>query len=108
MFWENNHLYHGAGTAAMKRLNTIIGMAPREYPPSEWPHEELHTYGLGQVRTTTKFFETFGIHTKEQRVEHNLCKFVGRPMMQEFLPALRSNRMGLDYDKIQYVYVDRG
>jgi hypothetical protein len=31
---------------------------------------------------------------------------VGKPMMKEFLPALRANHMGLDYDKISYEYVD--
>ena len=64
----------------MKRLNTIIGMA--DWPTSEWPQQEKDLYGLGKVRDTEKFFKTFGIHLKEQRVEHHLCRFVGKPMMK--------------------------
>ena len=33
-------------------------------------------------------------------MEGHLCQFVGKPMMKVFKPALRRNRMGLDYDKI--------
>jgi len=105
LFWENAGSYRGVGAMAMKRLNTIIGM--EDYPESEWPHEDVHKYGLGQVRPAEKFFTTFGIHTKEQKVEDHLCRFVGRPMMKVFKPALRKNRMGLDYDRIDYVYVDK-
>jgi len=106
MFWENSGIYSGAGLAAMKRLNTIIGLNKKEYPLDEWPHEEQEKYGRGTVRTTEKFYKTFGIHVKEQRIEHHLCRFVGRPMMKEFLPALREDRMGLDYDKITYEFKD--
>mmetsp|Transcript_6566 Transcript_6566/g.13719 ORF Transcript_6566/g.13719 Transcript_6566/m.13719 type:complete len:572 (-) Transcript_6566:487-2202(-) len=106
MFWENSKLYRGAGLSAMKRLNTIIGLSKVEYPLSEYPHLEMDKYGLGTVRKTEKFYETFGIHVHEQWVEHHLCRFVGKPMMKEFLPALRSDRMGLDYDKISFVFQD--
>jgi [Skp1-protein]-hydroxyproline N-acetylglucosaminyltransferase len=104
LFWENSSRYQGAGMAAMKRLNSIIGMG--DFPASEWPQDEIHKYGLGRVRATDKFFATFGIHVKEQKVEQHLCRFVGKPMMEVFLPALRSNGMGLDYDKIHYQFKD--
>lgn len=104
LFWENGKTYAGVGMRAMKRLNNIIGMAnDRE---EDWQHDDIEKYGLGKVRDQAKFFKTFGIHTELQTVEAHLCRFVGKPMMSIFLPALRSNRMGLDYDKIDYVFVD--
>ena len=89
----------------MKRLNTLIGMA--DWPESEWPQADKELYTLGRVRTTTKFFKTFGIHVAEETVEPHLCRFVkGREMMEKFRPALRENGMGLDYDKIDFEFVD--
>jgi hypothetical protein len=67
---------------------------------------EEKKYGLGNVRTTEKFFKTFGIHTETQTVEDNLCRFVGKPMMTVFKPHLRENGMGIDYSKITFEYVD--
>lgn len=104
LFWENSKLYRGVGVKAMKRLNTIIGMA--DFPVSEWPQDDKIRYGLGHVRKAEKFFETFGIHIAEQKVEQHLCRFVGKPMMKEFLPALRADGMGIDYDKINYRFTD--
>jgi [Skp1-protein]-hydroxyproline N-acetylglucosaminyltransferase len=104
LFWEHSDIYAGSGLRAMKRLNTIIKMG--NYPPTEWVQDDIHKYGLGKIRNVEKFFKVFGIYTDEQRVEHHLCSFVGKPMMGVFLPALRQNRMGLDYDKINYVFVD--
>jgi hypothetical protein len=105
LFWENSNMYTGTGMAAMKRLNTLIHMG--DFPKDQWPQEEQEKYGLGQIRTTEKFFDTFGIHVKNQTVEQHLCRFVGKPMMREFLPKLRPNGMGIDYDKINYKYVDQ-
>ena len=104
LFWENANIYDGVGKQAMRRLNSIIGMA--NFPRTEWKQDEIHKYGLGNVRSTDKFFNTFGIHTENQTVEHHLCSFVGKPMMNIFLPALRTDRMGLDYDKINYQFKD--
>jgi len=104
LFWENQATYQGVAMAAMKRLNAIIGMA--DHDPHEWQHEDEEKYGLGKVRDTAKFFKTFGIHTETKTVEKHLCRFVGQPMMKEFLPALRENGMGIDYDKITYVFKD--
>jgi [Skp1-protein]-hydroxyproline N-acetylglucosaminyltransferase len=104
LFWENSNIYEGVGKKAMKRLNSIIGMA--NFSTSEWKQDEIHKYGLGKVRTTEKFFNVFGIHVQNQTVEHHLCSFVGKPMMKVFLPALRENHMGLDYDQINYEFKD--
>mmetsp|Transcript_22771 Transcript_22771/g.35144 ORF Transcript_22771/g.35144 Transcript_22771/m.35144 type:complete len:518 (-) Transcript_22771:86-1639(-) len=103
LFWENSGSYTGVGAEAMKRLNGIIGMGR---PGENYYKEEEQKYGMGKVRTSEKFFKTFGIHTDTETVEQNLCRFVGRPMLAEFKPKLRSNRMGIDYDKITYVFVD--
>lgn len=105
-FWENQKLYYSIGIKSMKRLNTIIQMD--DFPPNEWFMVERKKYGLGPIRTPQKFFDTFGLHVKAHRVEMNLCKFVGLPMMKEFSPFLRKDRMGLDYDKIHYKFVDQG
>lgn len=105
LFWENGQTYAGVGMRAMRRLNNIIGMA--RDGSEDWQRDEISKYGLGKVRDPAKFFKTFGIHTDTQTVEGHLCRFVGKPMMKVFLPALRENRMGLDYDKIDFVYVDQ-
>lgn len=103
LFWENASLYLGAELKAMKRLNGIIGMGN---PKDKYDHTDEMKYGLGKVRTTKKFFDTFGIHTETQTVEHNLCSFVGKPMMAVFHPHLRADRMGINYDEIDFEYKD--
>lgn len=102
-FWENAPTYRGAGKAAMQRLNGIIGIIP---PGVKYFNREEKRYGLGKLRTTEKFYKTFGIHTDTQTVEHHLCRFVGKPMMRQFLPYLRPNGMGIDYSKIDFEFVD--
>mmetsp|Transcript_21750 Transcript_21750/g.32380 ORF Transcript_21750/g.32380 Transcript_21750/m.32380 type:complete len:571 (-) Transcript_21750:1292-3004(-) len=101
LFWENARQYQGVDVKAMKRLNGIIGMGQEG---DEYDTTDQEMYGLGHVRTTEKFFETFGIHTKEQKVEEGLCTFVGKPMMSFFHPWLRKNGMGIDYDSIAFKY----
>ena len=101
LFWENAPRYGGAEMKAMKRLNGIIGMTTDPYDTTD-----QDKYGLGQIRKPDKFFETFGIHRETQTVEGNLCTFVGKPMQREFKPHLRSNRMGINYDEIDYVFVN--
>lgn len=104
-FWENQILYQYAKWPAMKRLNCLIGMA--DWPESEWPQADKELHTLGHVRTVNKFFKTFGIHVEEQTVEPNLCSFVQtNAMMEKFMPALRPNGMGIDYDKIDFEFVD--
>jgi [Skp1-protein]-hydroxyproline N-acetylglucosaminyltransferase len=102
-FWENAPMYRGAGKAAMQRLNGIIGLIP---PDVKYFDREERRYGLGKIRTTEKFYKTFGIHTDTQTVEHHLCRFVGKPMMRQMLPHLRPNGMGIDYSNIDFEFVD--
>jgi hypothetical protein len=104
LFWENSDIYRGASLQGMKRLNSLIGLI--QYPADQWPQDDKGKYGLGQIRDTAKFFKTFGIHTANNTMEPHLCRFVGKPMMRVFLPALRENRMGLDWSKIDYTFVD--
>jgi hypothetical protein len=104
LFWENSNRYPGAAGRAMKRLNGIIGMP--NSPNEVFDHTEEFKYGLGKVRTIEKFFKTFGIHTETKTVEQHLCTFVGKPMQKVFIPHLRPDGMGLDYSKIDYVFVD--
>ena len=109
MFWENQHIFRGSGVYGMNRLNAIIHMESPSIngETKDWiPTEELK-YGIGKVRDLQRFFDIFGIHVKRQTVEKHLCRFVGRPMQKEFIPFLRSNEMGLDYDRITYRFVDK-
>ncbi len=92
LFRGNQRIYAGVGMRAMHRLNTVIGM--EHYPKSQWLTDEEWTYGLGKVRNVQLFFDVFGIHVDEHRVEAHLCRFVGRPMMNIVLRMLRLNRMG--------------
>mmetsp|Transcript_20679 Transcript_20679/g.48572 ORF Transcript_20679/g.48572 Transcript_20679/m.48572 type:complete len:625 (-) Transcript_20679:165-2039(-) len=105
MFWENSQVFRASGEYGMNRLNAIIQMTNDE--TKDWIKIDLLKYGIGKVRPLEKFFQTFGIHTETQSVERNLCKFVGRPMQKEFIPSLRRNGMGLDYDKITYRFVNK-
>lgn len=93
----------------MNRLNAIIHMSSPSVngETKDWIRTDELKYGIGKVRDMQKFFDTFGIHVKEQRVEGHLCRFVGRPMQKEFIPFLRPNEMGLDYDKITYRFQDK-
>lgn len=105
-FWENEDKYPDAEVKAMKRLNSIIHS--EIYPEREWPTEDREKYGIGSVRTPEKYYKTFGIYVDgSHAIERHLCRFVGKPMMKIFKPALRDNRMGLDYEKINYQYVDQ-
>ncbi len=86
----------------MARLLGIVHMNP-EKDPSEWDHSEEAFYGLGQVRSPEKFYETFGIDVVEKKTAKNLCNFVeGGKMHRQFQPKLRSDGMGIDYNQIQY------
>ena len=108
MFWENTSAYSGSGEYGMNRLNAIIRMLPdADAGTSGWIRTDELKYGIGKVRDPQLFFDVFGIHVEERRVEKHLCKFVGRPMQKEFIPFLRENGMGLDYDRITYRFVDQ-
>ena len=90
----------------MMRLNGILNMNPPSVKDEDWLHNDEEFYGLGKVRSTEKFFDTFGIHTKEQNVEQHLCRFVGMKMQRKWKPFLRKDTMGIDYDKIHYKFKD--
>merc|ERR1712150_81864 len=105
-FWENSNHFAGTGVKAMQRLLGIVHMNP-EIPTSSWIHTDEDFYGLGGVRTCEKFYETFGIDVVHKRTEHHLCNFVEKGKMHtEFLPLLRKDGMGIDYDKITYKFTD--
>ena len=108
MFWENSRDYGRAGRYGMNRLNAIIGMTPpgQDEAKSQWLRTDRVKYGMGRVRTARRFFDIFGIHTDTQTVEKHLCSFVGQPMQRMFIPFLRENGMGLDYNKITYRFKD--
>lgn len=111
VFWENKQFYPGAAVEGMKRLNGILGMGDTsEYdydPETEYYHGEEEEYGLGHVRDKDIFFKLYGINTTTKEVEDNLCSFVdSKAMMELFQPALRTNRMGLDLDLIDFSFVD--
>ena len=105
LFWEHTNLWRGADTRGMARLLGIIKMDP-EVDPKTWNHADEKKYGIGKVRTLQKFFDTYGINPKTKTVEPHLCRFVGRKMQKEFIPYLREDGMGIDYDKIDYKFVD--
>jgi hypothetical protein len=90
----------------MKRLNGIIGMNQPSVPPESWIGVDKEKYGIGQVRTPAKFFDTFGIHMKEFTTEDHLCRFVGKNMHRIWKQYLRKDRMGIDYSKITYHFQD--
>ena len=83
-----------------KELNGI------EYETILWNAVEEKMYGIGKVRTVKKFLRTFGIDIETKKVQHHLCRFVGRPMNKMFLPNIRIDSMGIDYDQITYEFKD--
>jgi len=86
----------------MARLLGIVKMNP-EVPSSDWDHTDEDTYGLGQVRTPEKFYETFGIDVVSKTTHKGLCSFVQTGKMhKQFMSYLRSDGMGVDYNKITY------
>lgn len=108
-FTENAALFPGAKEHAYHRLNNIIGLAKSSI---DFDHSEESLYGIGRVRTTNKFYRTFGIHVDKSEIEKGLCDFVqgvrGYPSMhQVFSPFLRSDRMGIDYGKIKLEHKEK-
>ena len=104
-FWEHANKYAGTGKGAMKRLLGIVNMNP-EVPRSEWNHDEEDKYGIGGVRETSKFYETFGIDVREKTTERHLCQFVRGKMHNTFMKFLREDGMGIDYSKINTRWKD--
>ena len=105
-FNENEILFPGAKKDAYRRLNGIIdgddGGATTTYNTIEEDR-----YGLGKVRSPTKFYNTFGINNEEHTIEESLCDFVQgtggiTSMHATFMPQLRYDSMGIDYNRISY------
>jgi len=102
-FWENQDTFENVEVLAMRRLKGLIGTNP-EIKPDQWNHIEESKYGIGKVRTTVKYFETFGIHPQNKTVEKGLCSFVNMDMHLQFFGALRKNKMGLNYNQISFKF----
>jgi len=89
----------------MKRLNGIIGMGDPDDEDKYFRRDE-DMYGLGHVRPKEQFFKLYGIHTDTKKVEGHLCSFVGKPMQDKFIPHLRANGMGINFDEFDFAWVD--
>ena len=63
-------------------------------------------YGIGKVRSLSKFYETLGIDVLNRKMPRNLCEFVnsGEEMHRTFYQGLRPNGMCIDYNKIDYKF----
>eukprot|EP00551_Chaetoceros_affinis_P006452 CAMPEP_0203686210 /NCGR_PEP_ID=MMETSP0090-20130426/48946_1 /ASSEMBLY_ACC=CAM_ASM_001088 /TAXON_ID=426623 /ORGANISM="Chaetoceros affinis, Strain CCMP159" /LENGTH=595 /DNA_ID=CAMNT_0050555431 /DNA_START=492 /DNA_END=2279 /DNA_ORIENTATION=- len=135
-FWEHSDAYNGLEQASMARLLSITELIPTAEDISknkkdeennnnnnqekgesesenvivkdaiEWNRVEEKKYGLGKARTVKKFLRTFGIDIVAQKVEHHMCRFVGKPMNEMFLAHRRENGMGVDYDQISFEFRD--
>ncbi|KAL9183455.1 hypothetical protein ACHAXT_004311 [Thalassiosira profunda] len=104
-FWEHSEKYKGEGIKAMKRLLGIVNMNP-EVDRSEWDHAEEAKYGLGGVRKTSKFYELYGIDVRKKTTQRHLCQFVRGKMHKKFIEHLRKDGMGINYDEIDFKWVD--
>lgn len=104
-FWEHAKDFSGTGVKAMKRLLGIVNMNP-EVPRSEWDHTDEAKYGLGGARETSKFYEVIGIDVVKKTTQRHLCQFVHNKMHKMFMKFLRPDGMGIDYDKIDFKWVD--
>jgi hypothetical protein len=71
-----------------------------------WVSIDEKLYGTGKVRSVQKFLDTFGIDLKKMKVQQHLCRFVDAPMTKIFTKAIRSDKMGINYDKISYQFKD--
>ena len=86
-----------AKNKSRKRLYSLIGLNNNDEDAT--PHE----CGLGAVRDVAKFFTLYGIHAAERVTEHRLCEFVTTGNMHdEFVPHLRQDGMGIDYNRISF------
>jgi len=101
-FWENSNLYDGVAAESKARLAGIIQMLTNE--TRSWNSVDAKKYGIGGARTTQKFYDTFGIHIKEKKIEKHLCGFVGKKMQAQLIPHLRTNGMGINYDSVTYKF----
>jgi len=111
-FVENETLFPGAKEAAYRRLNGIIRLNRRGLDDLPFHPVDQVTYGLGSVRRPETFYRTFGIYPEKSKMEPKLCDFVRgigphKSMHTQFAPYLRWDGMGINYDKITYLYRER-
>lgn len=60
-------------------------------------------FGIGHVRSLSKFFNSFGVHPKERITERKLCNFVSTGRMHKiFYEHMQSDGMGINYDGIHF------
>jgi [Skp1-protein]-hydroxyproline N-acetylglucosaminyltransferase len=110
-FTENQHLFAGVDVESMKRLTCIIQLKGKEdldqcNTSTGLLLGDTEKYGIGKVRSPQIFYRTFGIHSDTQTVEDNLCWFAGENMHLRFIPHMRDDRMGIDYEKVNYEFKD--
>mmetsp|Transcript_96358 Transcript_96358/g.144237 ORF Transcript_96358/g.144237 Transcript_96358/m.144237 type:complete len:582 (-) Transcript_96358:29-1774(-) len=103
-FSENEVIFPGAKKAGYVRLNGIIGPSDAS---KGYNSIEEGKYGVGQVRSTDKFYRTFGIDVISHQLQDDLCDFVQgtggiQPMHLKFSPFLRYDSLGIDYSRIAY------
>ena len=113
---EHASLYTGVEHMSKLRILGITGMLDELLPGVEENQSgskrtsfndiDIQNYELGKVRTVKKYFDTFGINIKDKTVEKQLCHFVGERMNKMFIPHLRKDGMGINYDEIQYKFQD--
>jgi [Skp1-protein]-hydroxyproline N-acetylglucosaminyltransferase len=97
-FWDLPTYDDDVALQAMQRLNAIIELGMNDNEGDVFP-TDLKEYGIGQVRTTEKYYKTFGFHRETETMEPNLCMYVASKAMNlRFLPALRKDTMGIDYN----------
>lgn len=88
---------------ATKRILGIVGNYRGN--SSEWDHTDEEFYGIGKVRSLSKFYETLGIDVLNRKMPRNLCEFVNSgEMHRTFYQGLRPDGMGIDYNKIDYKF----
>lgn len=108
LFSENRKPYKGLEEQALKRLASIIQLnnRPSDEEPVDYIRVEEKLYGLGSARSPQTFYKTFGVNVENQSMENHLCWFVGENMQKRFLPHLREDGMGIDYETLNYSFQD--
>lgn len=93
-------------TSLFLLLSINLALQNPEVPRSEWDHTDEAKYGLGGARETSKFYEVIGIDVVKKTTQRHLCQFVHHKMHKMFMKFLRPDGMGIDYDKIDFKWVD--
>ncbi len=104
--YEESFKVKGNSTENDDAIKSDVKKSSDKGQVEEWNSIEEKKYGLGQVRTVKKFLQTFGINIVKKKVQAHLCRFVGKPMNKIFLQHRREDRMGIDYDRISFVFKD--